>query len=247
MSSFPGADGFAGAVPHDKRGLVSDLASPVAVLCSGGLDSSVLLVEMARTTGRAVPLFVRAGHVWESAERSALVRFLAAVGEERIARLRDLAVPMHDVYDADWSMTGKHPPVWTAPDESVELQGRNLVLLVKALVLAAKEGWPTVALGSLAGNPFPDATPRFVEKISEAASEGLGTRLTVVQPYRRLDKKDVVRRGATLPLHLTLSCLHPTENGLHCGNCCKCRERSEAFFRAGSRDQTRYAQPLPQP
>src|SRR5512134_660148 len=116
---------------------------------------------MARTTGRAIPLFVRVGHVWESAERSALVRFLAAVGEERIAPLRDLTVPMDDVYGADWSMTGEHPPAWNAPDESVELHGRNLVLLVKALVLAAKEGWPTVAMGTLAGNPFPDATPRF--------------------------------------------------------------------------------------
>ena len=49
----------------------------------------------------------------------------------------------------DWSMTGEHPPAWNAPDESVELHGRNLVLLVKALVLAAKEGWPTVAMGTL--------------------------------------------------------------------------------------------------
>jgi 7-cyano-7-deazaguanine synthase len=226
---------------------VNDVTPPVAVLCSGGLDSCVLLVEMARTTGRAIPLFVRVGHVWEAAERSALVRFLAAVGEEGIAPLRDLAVPMDDVYGPDWSMTGERAPAWDAPDESVELHGRNLVLLVKALVLAAKEGWPTVALGSLAGNPFPDATPRFIEKISAAASEGLGTRLTVVQPYGRLHKPDVIRRGAMLPLHLTLSCLHPTDAGLHCGDCCKCRERSEAFVRAGSPDETVYARPVRQP
>src|SRR4029077_4745273 len=45
-----------------KRGA---MRSPVGVLCSGGLDSAVLLVDLARRTGQAVPVFVRAGHPWE--------------------------------------------------------------------------------------------------------------------------------------------------------------------------------------
>jgi 7-cyano-7-deazaguanine synthase len=218
---------------------------PVAVLCSGGLDSAVLLVEMARTAGASIPVFVRAGHVWEDAERTALGRFVAAAAEPRVGAIRDLALPMTDVYGPHWSMTGRGHPGWDDADETVELRGRNVVLLAKALVLAAIEGWPTVALGSLAGNPFPDATPAFFDAMAAAASRGLATPLTVVAPFLATAKADVVRRGATLPLELTLSCLSPDTDGRHCGGCNKCRERAEAFTAAAVPDRTTYARSRP--
>jgi 7-cyano-7-deazaguanine synthase len=214
---------------------------PVAVLASGGLDSAVLVVEMARAAGRAVPLFVHAGHVWEDAERAALERFLAAAGEPRVAAIRDLAAPMDDVYGAHWSMTGAGAPGWHAADQACELRGRNLVLLAKALVLAAVEGWPTVAIGSLAGNPFPDATPEFFAALAEVASRGLRAPLAIALPFRTLSKADVIRRGADLPLELTLSCIRPAAGSAHCGTCTKCRERIEAFAAAGVPDRTVYA------
>ena len=216
------------------------LAGPVAVLCSGGLDSAVLLIDLARRVGAAVPIFVRAGHVWEAAERAALDRFVAAVNEPRVAPVRELELPMRDVYGAHWSMTGRGVPGWDAPDEAVEVSGRNLVLLVKVLVLAAMEGWPVVAIGSLAGNPFPDATPAFFAKLEDAVSEGLARPPRIVQPFRGLAKADVIRRGAGLPLEVTLSCAHPSPDGRHCGDCNKCRERVEAFAAAGVVDRTRY-------
>jgi 7-cyano-7-deazaguanine synthase len=220
---------------------VSAPRGPVAVLASGGLDSAVLVVEMARAAGAAVPLFVRAGHGWEAAERGARDRFLAAVGEPRVAAVRELRMPMDDVYGAHWSMTGRASPGWEAPDADVELRGRNLILLAKAFVLAAIEGWPTLALGTLGGNPFPDATPEFFARLAAVAGEGVRAPLEVVTPFRGLRKADVVRRAAALPLELTLSCLAPTAAGLHCGDCNKCRERAEAFVAAGVPDRTGYA------
>ena len=224
----------------DKRGAMGDLRGPVAVLASGGLDSAVLLVEMARTAGRAVPIVVRAGHPWEEAEGAALRRFVAAVADPRIAPVRELALPMGDVYGRHWSMTGD-APAWHEPDETIEIRGRNLVLLTKALVLAAIEGWPTLAMGSLAGNPFPDATPEFFAHLGELSSGALDAHLAIVTPYRGLHKEDVIRRGEGLPLDLTLSCAAPTADALHCGACNKCRERAEAFAAAGVTDPTRYA------
>ena len=84
--------------------------------------------------------------------------------------------------------------------------------------------------------------PSFFAKMAAAASQGLHAILTVDVPYRELRKADVVRRGADLPLELTLSCLRPTPAGLHCGDCNKCRERVEAFTAAGVPDRTVYAQ-----
>ena len=224
----------------DKRRAMADPVGPVAVLCSGGLDSAVLLVEMARVTGHAVPVTIEAGHAWEAAERAALGRFLAAIGDARIAPLRTLALPMGDVYGDHWSMTGIGGPQWGDPDETVELRGRNLVLLSKTMVLAALSGWPTVALGSLAGNPFPDATPEFFAHLATVCAKALRAPLAIVTPFRGLRKDEVIRRGRDLPLELTLSCARPTAKGLHCGDCSKCRERVEAFRAAGMADRTTY-------
>ena len=57
-----------------------------------------------------------------------------------------------------------------------------------------------------------------------------------------MDKSDVIRLGIELgvPLALTLSCMNP-QNGLHCGQCSKCRERRDGFADAGVVDPTRYA------
>lgn len=243
---------YAAALTHGAVGLTGgrrvDSASrtmesvrgPVGVLCSGGLDSAVLLVELGRAAG-AVPLFVRAGHPWEDAERAALARFLDAAAAPGVAPVRELAMPMADVYGRHWSVTGESPPGWDAPDEAVELRGRNLVLLAKAIVLAALEGWPTLALGSLAGNPFPDATPEFFAALARTAGPAVRAEIAIVTPYRGLHKDAVIRRGAALPLEHTLSCLHPTADGRHCGDCNKCRERVEAFAAAGVPDRTAYA------
>jgi len=219
---------------------MSEPTGPVAVLASGGLDSAVLLVEMARSAGRAVPIVVRAGHPWEAAEVAALRRFVAAVADPRIAAVRALALPMDDVYRDEWHMGG-HAPGWDEPDETVEIRGRNLVLLAKTLVAAAIEGWPTIALGSLAGNPFPDATPEFFAQLAAVCGKALRAPLAILTPYRGLHKADVIRRGRDLPLELTLSCAAPTGDGLHCGACNKCRERVEAFAEAEVVDRTRYA------
>ena len=44
-----------------------------------------------------------------------------------------------------------------------------------------------------------------------------------------------------VPLELTLSCMQP-KDGLHCGQCSKCRERRDAFAEAGVADPTTYRQ-----
>jgi 7-cyano-7-deazaguanine synthase len=61
-----------------------------------------------------------------------------------------------------------------------------------------------------------------------------------------MEKSDVIRLGAGLgvPFELTLSCMNPRQ-GLHCGQCSKCRERRDAFHEAGIADPTSYAsQPI---
>jgi 7-cyano-7-deazaguanine synthase len=221
-----------------------------AVLVSGGLDSAVLLVEEA-ARGEVQPVYVSSGLAWETAERAALTSFLEWLSRNpRVRPLVSLALDMRDVYGlAHWSVQGA-PPEYNTPDEDVYLPGRNIVLLGKAGVFCAAASIERLLMGSLAHNPFPDATPAFRSAMSIALSEGLGARIQVDAPYAEVSKARVIERGARLgiPYELTLSCMSPvltgaeSEHGMprHCGTCSKCRERHDAFVESGISDPTRY-------
>jgi 7-cyano-7-deazaguanine synthase len=123
-----------------------------------------------------------------------------------------LTVDMRDVYEADhWAIEGK-PPRYHTPDEDVYLPGRNVILLGKAGVYCGVARIDRLVLGTLAHNPFPDATPAFRSAMAQALSLGLAHALTIEAPFAGAGKADVIRRGAGLgvPLQLTLSCMNPT-------------------------------------
>jgi 7-cyano-7-deazaguanine synthase len=213
-----------------------------AVLVSAGLDSVVLAAAEARD-GQVHPLYIRTGLAWEAEELSALERLLArAPLSGRLAPLTQLDFTVRDLYPAThWALRGT-PPAFDTPDEDVYLTGRNVVLLSKAAIYCAQRGIERIALGPLAGNPFPDATPQFFAAMEGALSLGLAHRIEVAAPFASMDKSDVIRLGLELgvPLELTLSCMNPRD-GRHCGQCSKCRERRDAFAEAGIDDPTTYA------
>jgi 7-cyano-7-deazaguanine synthase len=213
------------------------------VLFSGGLDSAVLLALEARAYAPVWPVHVRAGLAWEDAERRAIDRLLAAPAfATGVAPLTTLTADMREIYpDTHWAVTGR-PPAYGTPDEDVYLEGRNIILLAKAAVLCARLNVPRIALGPLAGNPFPDATPEFFAAMSRALSLGLARDLDIATPLADRHKEDVVRMGIELgvPLELSLSCMNPAGDA-HCGACSKCRERRDAFKAAGVTDGAVYA------
>jgi 7-cyano-7-deazaguanine synthase len=218
------------------------LPERVCVLASGGLDSSVLLGTVARRA-EVHPLYVRCGLAWERAEQALLARFLRALARRpgmRLAPLVRLSLPATALYGAaHWSVSGRGVPGARAALASNYLPGRNLLLGSVAAVHCARRRIPALALAVLADNPFPDATPAFLDGLGRLASRALGTRIVVRAPFRRLGKDAVIRRGRDLPLALTLSCARPL--GLrHCGRCTKCAERRHAFARAGVADPTSY-------
>lgn len=213
-----------------------------AVLLSAGLDSAVLAAAELRTA-RVHPIYVSAGLAWEGEEQRALDRLLAGPPfAGHAAPLARLAFSVDDVYPAShWALRGE-PPAFDTPDEDVYLTGRNVVLLSKAAIHCAQQRIGRIAIGPLAGNPFPDATPEFFDTMARALSLGLAHAIEIAAPFAGLHKADVIRLGVELgvPLELTLSCMNPRD-GLHCGRCSKCRERRDAFAEAGVADPTRYA------
>lgn len=217
------------------------------VLLSGGLDSAVLAAHEAQTS-RVLPVYVRVGLAWEAAELAMIERLLRApVFGGRIEPLTRVEFTMRDVYTpSHWAIKGT-PPAYDTPDQDVYLTGRNLVLLTKAGVVAAKHHAHRIAIGPLAGNPFPDARPQFFNAMSQALSLGLDHSIEIATPFLDWDKEDVIRRGIELqvPLEFTLSCMNPSPGPAHCGLCSKCRERRDAFAAVGVDDPATYAHQSP--
>jgi 7-cyano-7-deazaguanine synthase len=225
----------------------------IAVLFSAGLDSAVLAADALARGARVRPVYVGVGFAWEDEERAMAARLFAQPPfAGRIDPLVTLTFDMRDVFPpSHWAVRGE-PPAFDTPDEDVYIHGRNLILASKAAVYlsraalgrAARPGTPlALRLGTLAGNPFPDATAEFFAAMSRALTLGLGASFTIEAPFARMHKADVIRRGVELgvPFELTLSCMQPTA-GQHCGRCSKCRERRDAFLEVGVNDPTPYRQ-----
>ena len=146
-------------------------------------------------------------------------------------------------------MSGETVPGYDEPDETVYIPGRNIILITLAAIWCSLNDVHRIVIGSLAGNPFPDATPDFFQSIANSNGTGLDHEITVEAPMRNLHKEDILAANApTLPLHLTLTCANPQTSDddaiIHCANCNKCRERHEAFVAAGIADSTLYAESL---
>ena len=211
-----------------------------AVLLSAGLDSAVLAAAEARQA-TVHPIYVSAGLAWEPGELEAVGRLLRAPALAGLAPLACLTFTVRDLYPpTHWALRGE-PPGFDTPDEDVYLTGRNIVLLSKAGIYCAQRRIGRIALGPLAGNPFPDATPAFFDAMGRALSLGLAQEIRIEAPFAGMSKADVIRLGVELgvPLELTLSCMNP-QDGRHCGACSKCRERSDGFREAGVTDRAEW-------
>lgn len=220
---------------HIPRGIGLDR---VAVLASGGLDSSILLTELSRGS-EVFPIYVKAGLAWEEQERQALERFLAYLKGHNINPVTTLEVTMRPIYGEHWSVTGDDVPGAGTDDQEVFLPGRNVILLGLAAAWCSTHGVHSIAIGSLGSNPFPDATQNFFDDFAKVIGQGLAHEIRIIAPYLGFHKQDLIGKNSHLPLGLTLTCMAP-KLGVHCGACNKCHERRLAFRTAGVADGTIY-------
>ncbi len=212
----------------------------VCALVSGGLDSAVLLRWLLSRGTTVFPLYLRCGLSWEAVELYWLGRFLRAVQSPALASLDVIEMPLRSTYGAHWSLSGQRVPGARSAHRAVFLPGRNIFLLSHAAVRCAQRRLSTMALGTLKGNPFGDASPRFFRTFASSLAQALGHPIRIITPLRLLTKREVIRASAGLPFQLTFSCLSPRGHR-HCGACNKCAERRRAFRAAHVPDPTYYA------
>ena len=210
----------------------------ISVLASGGLDSSVLIAKLA-ADAEVYPIYVRCGFAWEDMEVKGLQSFLDAIHNPNIMPTTVLSAPTSVLYGDHWSVTGARIPGADEPDENTYLPGRNILLISLAAIWGSTHGVSRIAIGSLGGNPFPDATPEFFETFARALGMGLRHNVKIEAPLRGFHKEELIKEFKDLPLELTLTCMAP-KGARHCGKCNKCFERQQAFLKAGVEDRTVY-------
>jgi 7-cyano-7-deazaguanine synthase len=209
------------------------------LLLSGGIDSVVLLDRFVSRGGLVVPFYVQTGCVWEREERKAVDYLLSRLARPNLHGLVELEMPLADIYGHQWSLSGNNVPDGSTPDEAVFLPGRTPLLLIKPALWCRMNGIGQLAIATLAGNPFRDATPEFFGCFEAMLQAALGGHVQIVRPLERTPKCRVMELGRHLPLELTFSCLAPIR-GMHCGQCNKCAERRRGFREVGLDDRTNY-------
>lgn len=214
----------------------------IAVLIGGGIQSLVLMNELSKDYKSVVPIYVVSGFIWEPVERYWLRRSHRALKRQSnaIGDLIDISLPIGTIYRrGHWSTEGGEVPSRYAADSSIELPGRNLLLISVASVFCKTHGVKELAMGTLATNIFPDASADFLSNFEELVKIGFKSKLKIITPLAKLKKAQVVKKSQDIDLSSTFSCINP-KGRKHCGECYKCGERARAFSDSGVKDPTTY-------
>ena len=209
--------------------VMSERKSKAVVLLSGGLDSAVCLYLARRVNEGVVGLsFNYYGR--RSVEREAAVKLAAAAGVELIQVEVDFLKEASDVVGAPEQLGGV---------TQVYIPARNIIFYGIAAHFAERVGANRIYGGHIKSDAlrFQDASEAFFEKFNTLLSNHLVSKgVQVTTPLIRFEKYEVVRLGGDLgvPFEFTWSCYG--EGPKPCGECEACKERKQAFIRAGLSD-----------
>ncbi len=229
---------------HSERNLfmAPDVAPPatIVVLAGGGIETAALLPHLLSAGYHVQPLHVRCGFRWEAEEAACLHRLAAACAASgTLMEIVEIELPLDRVLASHWGMDGHRVPRAGSPPAGLEIPLRNVTLLTAAAMHFRDAPELVLATGTTADNHFGDGSRAFFDSCGELLTMASGRRVTVVTPFIRLSKPQVIKGSDPGVLAWSWSCIDP-QGGRHCGRCIKCGRRHEAFLEAGVPDPTDY-------
>lgn len=219
---------------------VSEVMRDSLIVLSGGMDSVTLLYEEKERIALALSFDYGSNH--NAREIECAKWHCERLGVEHIIIPLDF---MGRYFESSLLSGGEGIPSGDYADSNMKstvVPFRNGIMLSVACGLAESRELKRVLIASHGGDHaiYPDCRAGFVKAMGEAMKAGtyLGVRLEA--PYTDIDKGEICRRGANCGLDYshTYSCYRGGEH--HCGTCGTCRERKEAFLKAGVDDPTIY-------
>ena len=214
-------------------------------LLSGGMDSSTLAYVAKYMGYDIIALHFTYGQRTEEKERECallIARNLEAIefveiGLEHFRKigassLTDPSIPIEDYAGEKGGVPTTYVPF------------RNANLLAIATSLAEARRAEAIFIGVQTGDypGYPDCRPEFIEAFQRVIDLGTAAdpRITLMTPFVRMTKADIVRVGLALgvPYELTWSCYRSSDRA--CGVCSSCHYRREAFRELGLEDPIEY-------
>ena len=218
------------------------------VLCSGGLDSTVLLARYVERLGAASVYALSISYGQRHQREVEAARAVAArYGVEQ--RFLDLGAIFADSTCSLLAGSAEPLPTGAYAEQQVAAGGgpvstyvpfRNGLFLSAAASMALSLECSVVGYGAhhddWAGAAYPDCSAEFVGAMARAVSEGTGGQLSLEAPFVAWSKADIVAEGLRLgvPFELTWSCYEGGE--APCGRCATCLDRAAAFAAHGVAD-----------
>lgn len=214
----------------------------VAVLLSGGLDSSVALYWAHRhhRVKLALSFDYASNHAKRELECAAYQANALGI-EHRIIDISSISAHLKSAL-----LSGAD----TIPDGSYDVEGmkqtvvpfRNGIFLAIAAGIAESHDATSLVIAAHSGDHsiYPDCREEFMSAMSSAIQHGTYAQLHILRPFIDVNKIGITRLGHELGVDFahTYSCYKGGEN--HCGTCATCLERKEAFRQAGIPDPTIY-------
>jgi 7-cyano-7-deazaguanine synthase len=168
---------------------------PTLVLLSGGLDSAVLLAHEARRAA-VLPVYVSVGLAWEQLE----LAMVDPTARPSVCPART-SVRWPGSSSRCATSTRRRTGPFGARRRPTTRRTRTSISRGGISCCWRRPAWwpppaapRRIALGPLAGNPFPDARPAFFAAMQEARSLGLDHAIEVAAPFSTMEKEDVIRR-----------------------------------------------------
>ncbi len=189
----------------------------IALLFSGGVESTCLLYLYLKEGWLVYPLYVKAGFYWEpfELEKAREIWHITKKKYKRLMPLRIVSIPRTE------TPKGRD----TKRDLFIPLRNINLVLATANY--ATTKGIRDIAIGSLGIYPFFDNNQEYFKSLEKLIGIHIHT------PFMGMEKHEVIAKfSKDVPLDKSFSCINPKRKGkeiLPCGICAKCQEREEAF------------------
>lgn len=211
----------------------------IVMICSGGLDSTVLYYYEKSKGNEIIPINFYYGSKHNNIERER--------ARKLIPNLIEINLDLSFLHSSLLISNNEKIPYGHYQENNMKstvVPFRNGIMLSYAIAIAESENCAKVMLGSHSGDHaiYPDCRSEFTKAISKSAKYGTYNKIKVESPFNKKTKADIVKIGKDLAIEYimakTWTCYEGKE--IHCGKCGSCVERKEAFILAKVIDQTIY-------
>lgn len=203
------------------------------VVCSGGLDSTVLLQDCLNKLSDVSVISFKYG--------SKHNRFELKKSEQicKILKVKRQVIDLTNIFEnlnSTLLIGGGKIPKGHYNDENMKqtvISFRNGIFLSIGVAIADNIGADTIFYGAHFGDHtiYPDCRKKFVDAMNEASKLGTYNKVKIMAPFWKKSKGDIVKLGKKLGVNfsMTHTCYSPKTDGRPCGKCGSCNERVFAF------------------